>query len=132
MLEYNEQKIISKKIILNNYLDWNRQNKREPLISSNAQIQMELTVQVKNAMPRVVSIRKILKGVTFKREFEDKLQFTDRAPPISEYHFSFEGEGCIDPLDLIIKEGSVKKTKAESIKPFSEEQNIKLNSYLGL
>jgi hypothetical protein len=111
MLEYDEQKIIPKKIVLNNYIDWNRQNSRKMMITSNAQIQMELTVQVKNAMPNVVSVRKMLKGITFKKEFADKLQFTDRAPPITDIPFNFDHEEYFDPIDEIIKEGKTKKSK---------------------
>jgi hypothetical protein len=86
---------------------------------------MELTVQVKNAMPKAMSIRRAFKGITFKQPYAHKLKLTDRAPPITQNDlpFSFDNEYYIDPLDEILKEDSINRTQEIKLefKPFSPE-----------
>lgn len=104
MLKYDSKAKIPKKVILNNYLKWNRDNHRKVLIEDYGQIQMELTVQVKHIMDRVISARKIFHGITFKQEYAEMLTLTDRAEAATDSDLLFEQLNSSDPIDEILKE----------------------------
>lgn len=100
MLKEDGNEKIHKKVILNNYIAWNTENGRKILLNDWSQVQMELTVQVKNLMKRVISARKYLQGITFKEEYATKLTLTDRtAPPTDAELWEGNPSGLADPID---------------------------------
>lgn len=71
-LEYGPY-AIPKAVIMNNYLDWKREQGSQLFISDMRVIQMELSVRLKKLMPEIEGIRKKFEGVGFKNQHQDKI-----------------------------------------------------------